>query len=263
MADLDKQIRLRATAEEKSHMETAAKDAGYENLSDYLRHMLFDQHVLIVGDSRTEFIMVPAWSTDEEARTEAKLNLQGLLALTAALAEGRDPQAPADASECPVAEPYPFTSPQALPPEAPAVEEPVVGGGVDQQPPVAAVADDVAPVQQQLPADLHPVAAVPPAPLGGAPLPTEDFDSFMLRRGGELQLAGRTPLIANAEAEAEWRRQLPPSPTNPVPAAAPPALDPVQAPPAPTAQPLAAFCPHCGTASTGTPFCAGCGARLA
>ena len=126
MSELSKQIRLRSTAKEKQHLDTAAADAGYDNLSDYLRHVLFDKNVLIVGDGEhSSFTLVPAWSSVEEERTAAITNVEGILTLIEEL-KARTSDA----------------TPQAAPPAA-APEAPPAG--VEEQPVPAASAPAAAP----------------------------------------------------------------------------------------------------------------------
>jgi hypothetical protein len=240
---LDKQIRLRATAEEKTHLETAAGDAGYANLSDYLRHVLFDDQVLIVGDSNTSFTLVPAFSSVEAEREEAIANLQGLLRL-AELARGTE--APEELPEPPAPEPALGQAQEPLPGDA---------GGGDWAGTPPANAPVAAPQAEQLPAPPPPLAAVPdptPPHTGPTPHPEETYDLFLVRRSTELVLAGSTELRAGLEADAEWRAHL-------GQAQAP--LEPVEEAAAPAAG--HGFCGNCGAALAGTNFCSACGAPAA
>lgn len=238
---LDKQIRLRASDEEKTHLEIAAKDGGFENLSDYLRPILLDRNVIIVKPSG-EFIVIPAFTADEEAREEAVLTVQGLVALASSLGDKEaSPALPVEA---------------ALPPEAPA---PAAG---EDEAPAAPVDPDVPPAGIELDgaAPPAPTLAAAPAPastvsviLGPTPQEEETYDAFMARRNAELQLQGRTALVSTFEADAEWRMAAGIGPGTPTAPAEPEAAVPAKP----------AFCPHCGTPNSGTAFCAGCGASLA
>lgn len=232
MPELTKQIRLRATDEEKSTLETAASDGGYANVSDYLRHFLFDQHVLIVGDGEHGdlFRLIPAFSSVEAERDAAVVNLEGLLALgeqlkAAVRAEGLAPTSPGPAA-------IPDSQVPPASPVAPAEPAPA---------PVAVVPPPQAPL----------AAAPEPEPLSGPqPAVDENFDAFMERRVGELTLTGLSSMRSSLEAEAEWRSAMDASPEGA------PAVD---APPlAAAAQPSASFCSQCGTA-LGGPFCSSCG----
>lgn len=229
---LDKQIRLRASDDEKTHLEIAAKDGGFENLSDYLRPILLDRNVIIVKPSG-EFIVIPAFTADEEARTQAVLTVEGLVALAASLGEEE-------------------ASPEDPPPAAGEDEAPAAP--VDPDSPPAGIALDGA---AEAPAPTLAAAPAPPAAvsviLGPQPQEEETYDAFMARRAGELQLQGRTALVATFEADSEWRTAAGIGPGAPATPAEPEAAAPANP----------SFCPHCGTPSTGTKFCAGCGASLA
>jgi hypothetical protein len=229
-AKLDRQVRLRCTAEEKAHLDTAARDAGHKTLSDYLRPVLFGGHVLIVGDSDTEFTLVPAHSALEDEREEAMTNLQGLLqlGLLARQAAGTPTSADAQPSEA-----APFSADG----EAPAAVEATA-------PPVEVAAPPVQP-------ELEPVPRAVPAP-------EENYDAFLARRKEELRLQGRSDLVAGYEAEAEWRALLE--------AAQSPAVPPVEAADAAFAAGAPqghGYCAQCGHALAGTPFCSHCGNPVA
>jgi hypothetical protein len=234
---LEKQIRLRASDDEKKALETAAKDGGYGTLSDYLRPILLDKHVIIVKPAG-EFIVIPAHTADDDQRRIAVRTVEGLVAL----AQQTSPDAAAEG----------------LLPEAPEADAPAAG----EEPTAAPAPDEHLPPQLVGEPPAPALAAVPDRPgpaqiLGPNPLPEENLTAFVARRTEELQLEGRTALVASFEAEGEWRRAQGLS-----------TVDPAQ-PQTPVEQPEAtvpaapAFCPHCGTGNGGTPFCAGCGARLA
>lgn len=240
MPELTKQIRLRATDEEKSTLETAAADGGYANVSDYLRHFLFDQHVLIVGDGEHGdlFRLIPAYSSVEAEREAALLNLEGLLALGEQLkaAQAAEPLLEAVDSTS--------TSP-----------EPSFGPDSHEASPVAP-AEEPAPVAAAVEALPGPLAAAPEPELYSGPIPAadENFDAFMERRSDELALTGLSSMRSALEAEAEWRRaqELEAPAGSPLAAVASPT----------TATPTAAFCAQCGTA-LGGPFCSSCGTPAA
>lgn len=236
---LDKQIRLRASAEEKAHLETAAKDGNYENVSDYLRAILFGNPQIIVTPNG-EFIVIPAWSADADQREAALTTVKGLVQLAASLAgEETSPEAEARSTD--------------LPPEAPV-------GAVAEEEPAAPVgemsgsADGAQPEQQTLAAVPDPPAAPqPPAILGPVPAPTEDYEAFMARRVPELEIQGRTQLMAGYEADAEWRNAAGVATASQQPAPETQAAQP----------PQANFCTSCGTALGGVRFCPSCGSPAA
>jgi hypothetical protein len=222
LAELDKQIRLRVTDAEKTYMDGAARDAGYATLSDYLRHMLFDQHVLIVGETG-QFVMVPAHSTNEAERDAARLNLEGLLALAQQIQ-----QAPADVLDGTALEPLPAE------PEPPIYEPELPAPPAQETPVLAAV---------------PPPPAPPSAALGPVPLADENAGAFIVRRTDELRVEGNSPMQSQVIAEAEWRAHFDTT-APPVPQATPDAPPPVQG---------HGFCAHCGYPLAGTPFCSSCG----
>lgn len=272
MPELTKQIRLRATDEEKSTLETAAADGGYANVSDYLRHFLFDQHVLIVGDGEHGdlFRLIPAYSSVEAEREAALLNLEGLLQLgeqlkaaTALVEVTAEMQAAIEREGLAPTSPEPSFGPDSprASPVAPAETSPAPEA---VEPGSSSPAAGPVPPVQAAPA---PVAAVPPpqAPLAAVPEQTvadgltgpvpaadENFDAFMERRVGELTLTGLSSMRASLEAEAEWRSAVDQA-QGATPAAA--AVEAVAAAPA-------AFCSRCGTA-LGGPFCSSCGTPAA
>lgn len=248
MADLEKQIRLRVTDQEKVHIETATKEAGYKKLSDYLRHVLFDQHVLIVPPEG-EFILIPAAAANAEEKESAELNIAGLIQLARGVA--------VEEIEQPVPEPFPVD--EVFPAPDPAEQLPVENFTEAWPNPVEQPAFEI---------PHRPIAVPPIAPpalaLGPRPLPEETADLFMARRIGELQREGSSPLSSQMVAEAEWKAALPPTPQAPSPAAeqAPAAaVSPTTGMPfeRPRDDNGRGFCGDCGTALQGTRFCARCG----
>lgn len=237
MSDLTKQIRLRATDAEKQHLETAMADAGYETLSDYLRHVLFDQNVLIVGDGEhSGFTLVPAYSSIPAEVEKAMKAIQELLAQTS--------------GETPTADLPPTEAPAAAPPEE------TGAGDIPPTPPVAG-APDVEPAPAP---PLQPVPDQPTAPplqmLGPTPLPEENYEAFLARRTTEIVLGSKgqvTQLRAGLEADAEWRH------ANNIEEAAVP----VQGDPPAAGGQGHGFCGNCGAPLAGTNFCSGCGAPAA
>lgn len=271
MADREKQIRVRATDEEKATLETAASDGGYANLSDYVRHFLLDNNVLIVGDGEHGdlFRLIPAYSSVEAEREAALMNLEGLLQLgeqlkaaqavaavagelqAAVVAEGFAPTSPgpADVPDSQVPPAGPVAPAELTSPGASFGPDSLQASPVPPVEPVPAPAAAVPPPQAPLAAVPEPPVELEPQTGGPLPGPDENFDAFMERRSAELALTGLSSMRSALEAEAEWRS----------------AMDqPGPAPPAPVAQPQpgASFCSQCGTA-LGGPFCSSCGTPAA
>lgn len=278
---MDKQIRLRCTAVERAHIDKAAKEAGCTTVSDYVRSLLFDKHVLIVGPGDPPLTLIPAWSTDETAKNEALLMVRGMIALaeTAQAVEADEAVLPPIFEEPAInAEPVPDYPPledvvvkdpayEPFPPLPPSpVEE-----SFRMPPPQLAAVQPPGPSDPNYPPPPLPV----PAEIGPIPLPEENRNAFLNRRVAEMQLSGQSPLMAATVAEAEWR-QAEAGPVVPPQAATVPRGPqefPVDRPrgrgaPEPMSQngngnfdapATHGFCGNCGHSLAGTPFCSACG----
>lgn len=253
-ASRSRQIRLRATEAEKAHIDTAAAQAGYDNVSDYLRPIILERHVLVIDvapGAEEPFLLVPAFSADEDQRAAALLAIEEMLGRLQS--ELNSPQGTLDLPLPPEASEGVAARDGAEPAGAGGDHGPV---GAEPQPASA----EAAQVPDPAPPVAQPAAAPQPAvPSGPIPAPEESMDVFVARRGRELAGLGTPPLRAHVEAEAEWRRYL----AEQAQAQAVPAPTPEPSVDAPAAPANPAFCPHCGTPNAGTRFCAGCGASLA
>lgn len=265
---MDKQIRLRCTAVERAHIDKAAKEAGCTTVSDYVRSLLFDKHVLIVGPDDPPLTLIPAWSTDETAKAEALLMVRGMIALaeTAQAVDAdetvlppifEEPELAALEPAAPVAAPAARTLEEAFEMPFPPIQ-------LAPQSPVPPVPAPVLPPPMPVPAEVGPI-----------PLPEENRNAFLNRRVAEMQLSGQSPLMAATVAEAEWRQAEAGPVVPPQSATVPrgPQEFPVDRPRGPGApEPMSqngngnfdspathGFCGNCGHALAGTRFCSACG----
>ncbi len=244
------QLRWRVSPQDKERLDELVAEGGYSTLSDLLRGVMLDSHLVVVG-TEAGFFLCPAQGSTDDQRAEARALLEQLLAAAARVQEElSDPQPgqPATDLEEPVARPAAPAEGTAPPPPAP------VAG--DDFAALLASHDPTVGMEEQL-AD----AAAPAATL-------EEDEAFVSRRAAELRLEGNTPLTATALAEAELRQRRAAAEEPAV--TAEPALEPLperlpgERPreDRPSADGRGA-CPVCGTPSAGTTFCASCGANLA
>lgn len=231
------QKRFRVSPSEDQHLEAMASEAGFPHLSDYIRAVALDSHLVVVGNAG--FFLVPAFNSDETARAEARENLERLLAVASAapqtsqVGSGGTPSSTPDTGQEAAGEPGESAS----------------GGDISPPAQAGPPGDDFAArlAERQ--------AAVITAPQ------LETDEDFVARRSGQLRLEGHSPLMATSLAEAELRQARAAAEAPPPAAVAPPELEPGDRPrpDRETAQGAPA-CSACGAALVGTGFCANCGA---
>lgn len=232
-------IRFRVKPEEKGHLQQAAVDAGFENLSEYLRRVVLERTVVAVKvEPRLELIVIPSTATTPE---QDEL-MRGLVdAVTAEL--NRQAQSPPPAAQSapeppasvPTSEPA-VGVPAAVPPPAAGTVSadqpcPSCGARGGQHQPWCEVLTGESPVPPENEADRRQEQQTQSA--------AESFDQFIDRRVSELEGMGRTTAVATAEAQAEWEA------ATTAPAAAP-ATEPRACPACGTVVgPQAQVCPTC------------------
>lgn len=259
----DKQIRARCTDQEHAHLQVAAEDAGFKEVSAYIRNVLLSRHVMVVGP--LEFVLIPALTASHEERYEARLLLDVVLKELNGLAAEDEPPAQTSpdgdlASEWPPEETLP---PQGAEAESSAAAsdqkekgpspdlhdagegmEPPSGPGLPATPPVETATAEAGPSAPAAGGDDFELPPADPEPLGAVIAAGEDEGAFLARRTEELRRQGRPGIVARYEAEAEYRQLV----------VGTPAPTPSQPPGAPVS------CPACGTLKRRPGPCPDCGA---